>query len=820
MLLIALRRTFQADYLLEAVPGPLGRSAPLFYALIALLAVGLALSLVCLWARGSQGRRKLAWLEALLCALGILLTAARIRQIPILSMRFPHHLVVAAAIGCPLGYWLLSPSWDRTRQATLAVLRFSCEPGRAPLPWPAIGFLGALHALGVGAVWEFYGLPCTYALWSIPLLLIPQLFLPGLFARPTQHLSDNPPTLTKTPGVLPAPVAQVQVETPGVWPALYIEALTPLFLPYGVLFLRLVLVAFLRALDPNYQGFDPPEPWATVLSMDVALLLALGYVLLYEQYMLAASRGREANMMAGAGISLGVLSFAWAGGTYLLRHTHGVTGSDPYAYVQMAVDLARHSQPFHVFRLFPTIVGLGVPWWPIVHVGYNLPFDLNGTAASVWPWGHSLFLAIGYRLAGEEALYVTTPLLGLVALVAICALALEVAHHRPRDEKALLAGVSIFLLATSYVQATNTLVPMADVSSQLFTVLTMYLAWRGTRTGQFRYACPAGVAFGLAYIVRYTQLLLVFAVLLLTLSAFPTAPRRRARQLGFLALFGASALLVALPDFYYRQVAFGNPLRFGSGELQHLALGNIPITTVRMARELFCSTELGYMVPFLLYGLYQLYRERRRELVVLLAWMMPILLFHLSYAALRMRDLLSITPVLALCCAWGFTDLVRKVQNLTGEHAKGAKVFTLTVMAAFLAAHAQSVLPLLWDADFYNFGYLGQDQRLAFGRLGELTLADSVIGCSLNSGSVDLYGGRMTFRPAYWTTEELLIFIRAMLEQKRTVYLLDDGVELQEPLQALQRSYRLVELTRLPAPYFVGGSASINAEATLYEVTH
>jgi hypothetical protein len=73
----------------------------------------------------------------------------------------------------------------------------------------------------------------------------------------------------------------------------------------------------------------------------------------------------------------------WASLLYLGHRTAGVSGSDPYAYAQMAVDIARQGSPLHRFPLFPILRETGVPWYPIVHVGYALPLDAAGTAATV-----------------------------------------------------------------------------------------------------------------------------------------------------------------------------------------------------------------------------------------------------------------------------------------------------------------------------------------------------------------------------------------------------------------------------------------------------
>jgi hypothetical protein len=138
------------------------------------------------------------------------------------------------------------------------------------------------------------------------------------------------------------------------------------------------------------------------------------------------------------------------------------------------------------------------------------------------------------------------------------------------------------------------------------------------------------------------------------------------------------------------------------------------------------------------------------------------------------------------------------------------------ILAAPLARW-QSAWPLA--SGFYTFGYLNAEQRAALGRLGEITPPGAVIGASLNSGAVDLYAGRAAVRPAAWTAAEFHRFLAAMRAEGRTVYLLDDGVELAPVVARLEREGRLEAITRLPGVYFEPTGGSSNLDLILYRVT-
>jgi hypothetical protein len=93
--------------------------------------------------------------------------------------------------------------------------------------------------------------------------------------------------------------------------------------------------------------------------------------------------------------------------------------------------------------------------------------------------------------------------------------------------------------------------------------------------------------------------------------------------------------------------------------------------------------------------------------------------------------------------------------------------------------------------------------RAAFDRLAELTPPQAVIGASLNAGAVMMYTGRDAIRPYdSWTEDEWAVFLEAMADLGRPVYLLDDGSLMRDFVarQAGQRS--LVPIEELTVPLF------------------
>jgi hypothetical protein len=542
-----------------------------------------------------------------------------------------------------------------------------------------------------------------------------------------------------------------------------------------------------------------------------------------------------------SGLGLALLASLWASTTYFALQTHGVTGSDPYAYVQMAVDLARHGTLLHTFSLAPQVAQWNLPDWPVAPVGYLPPHLQTGQAATVWPPGYSALLAAAYLVGGEPGLYLLPPLMGLSALMALWWLSLEVLRSWPVERRFLAAGIAVFVLATSYRQVEGAALPMADVPSQLFTMLAVYCALRAVQSPEFPrrknleallFAALSGLCLGVAFSIRYTQVLL--AISLLFLLAFSPRPLRSPTPLlpGSLALrlllFSLAAALAALPVLGYHALAFGNPFRTGSGELALFGWQYILPSAVALARELLRTNEFVYLTPFVLWGAARLWRSFRREMVALVLWLSVLAVFHLPYAALRARDLLAVFPVLALWAGAGVSDLIRWAFERRAENGQPQPALdspslraALVVLATVILLFARVRVTLQWPLHperFNTFGYLTAEQRAAFDTLKGLTPSGAIVAASLNSGAVGLYAERDAVRPGSWSQGDWLEFVRQSMERGSPLYLLADGEEMQAPAQALPPAYTLQPVAELSLPYFYPDGRAEDRLVPLYLV--
>lgn len=611
-------------------------------------------------------------------------------------------------------------------------------------------------------------------------------------------------------------VLALQARADDRWQALaWLAALLPLTYPALVGAVRLALPS---GFEAQVRANLLPDPWILPFDLPAALLTGILYTLLcLAALSLAAAPARTRGRLLATAMLLCTL--LWAGVLYVGQRTAGVSGSDPYAYAQMAVDVARSGSPLHRFALFAALRTTGVPWYPIVHVGYALPLDAAGTAATVWPPGWPLLLALPYRLLGEPGLYLTAPLLGLLALALSAGFARLVGRAQPArlPGVALTGTLTAWLLATSYEQIDRLLVPMADVSAQIFTLLTLVCGlqvWRTDAAKAMRWGMVSGFCLGAAYLVRHTQLLLVLPVVGIIWLA-PGATRRF--KLWLLVSFALGALPWGLADLWYHWRLSGHIWQPESPESFLFSLTNVGRSAATVLAEALRRNEWGLLWPLTLLGAWGLARRAPRISVVLALAVLGQLLIHLPYGALRLRDLLTLFPILLLWTAWGAVSALTAARRWANRSPAGQIIaaMTLAVLIFVLAARTYPVLASPWRPPHASFGYVTTTQRAAFAQVAALTEANAVIGATLNSGALDLLSDRRSVHPADWTAAEWATTIETLHAQGRPVYLLDDGEALAPVLATTAQQFGLTAVATLDVPVY---GAAERVSRTLFRV--
>ncbi|HEX7589044.1 MAG TPA: glycosyltransferase family 39 protein [Anaerolineae bacterium] len=641
----------------------------------------------------------------------------------------------------------------------LAALVLS-DDAAPPLPSIALAATVAVHLLGLAAVWRYYERPVWLAIPTLALLLL----IPILVARSRG--------------------------------ALAIEILAPLFFLYAILAVRFVFVRGFSGAVSGYFDFNAPDLSSTLFRIEPWTVCVLFYTLMLQaRYLTVRNWPRVA--LAGA-VGLMIAAFGWASLLYVGHRTSGVTGSDPYAYAQMGIDLATHGAPLHRFTLFPSIASLGIPWSPVVHIGYHIPIDASGDAATVWPIGGSIVMALAYRLLGESGIYFVNPLASLLFLAAMGWLALEIFGGQAAGRGAWGAALSVAILATSHTLFDWATVPMVDAQAGILTVLAIGLALRFSRQPRWGWALVSGCALGAAYFIRHTQVLVAPAIfILLWCSGLPRSVRWRA-----LVVSGAGALFVALPDLWYHAVVFGGVFNVESTELSLFTLQSVISVTDLIFGQLLAAREFGWLLPFVLYGGYRMAREKRSAFAALSAWLIVLFGFHLLYPALRLRDLLPEFPALAVFASYGVVAFTAILRQDNRDVRRLAAPCGFLVALFILLIRVWNILPLPWVEAQPAYGYVTAAQRAAFEQIAVLTPTRAVVGSMGNTGPIELYGTRETFVPTLWGPGERAVFIDAMFREGRRVFLLDDDAGMTTARHELEAGYTLREVAILDVPVY------------------
>jgi hypothetical protein len=808
-MLDALKRLLSPEYLVVAEPGPLGGLWLLYLALALFFAGGLGTAFWVLHRPGRQPKpaalRAWAWFEVWVCLAGLATVAGRFLGWPGWSARiWPYSLATLAVAGI-LAYRLRHlkvPGWlfEQFRIVTLGLSpgAESQPPLLAPKGVPGWFLFGlVVHLAGIGLVLEArYQLPAWLAPGLLAALLLPQA--PVLLRR-------------RIPRLVP---------------------LSPLLAAYAASLLWL-LYRRLGITIVGWQGLTFPNPLVSLFYLNGIILAAAVLCVLCQLYVLSNELRKPALLWQGALAALLAATLTWTGVVYFGKRTHGATASDPYAYAQMAVDLAERGTFLHRFSLFQQVMPLGIAWAPLQPVGYHIPRNELGDCPSVWATGASVLLAAGYKLLGEAGLYTTTPFVALLALAVTWLLAQVVLQGESKPVRTLTGALAVTLLATSPEHVDRLLVPMADAPAQLFTLLALLFALRGMRElGERRRGLwslfLAGLFFAWAYWVRHTQVVLAAPLILAIaigshqpgashLTGRHPLPERREPSgfspLTFLAplltLCGA-ALLAALPDIAYRWRTFGGPLATETTELHLMGLQHIGPVAWQMLHDSLAAGEWGYLFPLAIYGAYRLARDRHRESLVLGCAFLAVLLVNLTYRSLRLRDLISLFPLADLAVAYGAVALVCQVRAVLpggkGATHLGAVLLPAVVLVwvvLSLALARWAMVDNLWKRGWASFGYMREENRAAFDRLAELTPPEAIIAASLNAGAITMYTGRDAIRPYdSWTPSEWEVFLEAMRAEGRPIFLLDDGGLMSEFIQEQKGTHRLTPIAELAVPLF------------------
>ncbi|MFP4028729.1 MAG: ArnT family glycosyltransferase [Candidatus Brocadiia bacterium] len=238
--------------------------------------------------------------------------------------------------------------------------------------------------------------------------------------------------------------------------------------------------------------------------------------------------------------------------------------------------------------------------------------------------GYPLLLAAGYRLFGDEGMFVVSPAMGFLTLLATFLLIREWTD----GFVALLVTVSLaanrmFLYYTGYL--------LTHATNVCFVTWGMYFLWKWLRKPGPVWATCAGLCLGYAATVRHTSALVV-------LSGIPAvaAVILRGRRQENIPWKGIVALILAGIIFPLLLLAYNNSVYGGmfttgyqmSGEQFAFSLGylkdNLPVLVGGLASEM-----LPFLFPLGLAGIVLLGHWHER--LMRLLWFCPLLVAYSAY---------------------------------------------------------------------------------------------------------------------------------------------------------------------------------------------
>lgn len=576
--------------------------------------------------------------------------------------------------------------------------------------------------------------------------------------------------------------------------------LSPFFFAYAVLLMRVIFVRILHGSVGGYFDYELPDWRLALLQVDAATLASGIYSALIAITWLLRSRVLAMRL---ASLGLTASTIIWAAVEYIAHRTSGTTGSDPYTYVQTALDIAGRGTPAHRFSLFPAFDTVKIGWFELLHVGYHLPMNQLGDAVSVLPIGGSFAYAVAFRLFGEDAIYWVNPVFTLLAVIASGLLAWELSRGHSSVLRLTVAAATAAIVATANQQVDWAGVTMVDSQAELFSVLSLFFALRGRHAKWTTSIVLSGAFLAAAYWVRHTQLVLVPSVVLILL-VFNHATRDRIKAL---LLCGGTAMLLAFVDLWYHQAYLGGWLHPESEELALFSATAIWSSASSLFLQAFAANEFGWLAPFVICGTFLFLVRDRNLALALLIWLVVSLAFHLPYAAVRLRDLLPEFPAVAFLAAFGVCGTADAL--LANRRFRWATGILVLAGIQLTLLRVWNTVPRVWEPAQPIFGYMSASQRESFARLGAVTPPDAVIGSTLNDGAIEMYSGRSTFRPDGWNSAERRVFLDVVRQLGAPVYVLQDGTAMDGVLDDIGRDMQLRRIATLDVPLFGDGKTKM-----------
>jgi dolichyl-phosphate-mannose-protein mannosyltransferase len=433
-------------------------------------------------------------------------------------------------------------------------------------------------------------------------------------------------------------------------------------------------------------------------------------------------------------------------------------GSDSYCYLNQAELLARGAvHDYEPLSADPTWPGNAWSFAPAGHIPMGAP---SPALVPICPAGYPLLMAGARRLAGRNAMFWVTPLMGGLAVY----LAFLLGRRLGGSAAGLLTAALTLSSPTFLIQLFQ---PMNDVTAATLWCAALVTAMEEERKDLVR-AMVSGALTAAAITVRPNLLPLAVAT---GVGLALLVPGRTLRQrLTIVTVFGLAAVPGALVVMAIQNAMYGSPFRSGYGDLDTLfSITHIAPNLQRYSRWLVeAQTPIiaaALVSPWLLTG-----ARGRRHAVWLLAFAAITFACYLPYVVFDAwwytRFLLPATlPLLALTAA--------VIVTLIARAPAPARLIVFGLLTTALVAFSiRTAVP----RDVFRIRDLEWRFRSAGERVATLP-ANAALITLHHSGSVRFYAGRSTFGWADIEKGHLDDAIAFLRRHGRKPYLMFEGWE-------------------------------------------
>jgi len=436
---------------------------------------------------------------------------------------------------------------------------------------------------------------------------------------------------------------------------------------------------------------------------------------------------------------------AWVYGSHILaKKSTAVGGCDSYAYLQGAVNMARHgifhtefSDPLiprirEIYKVKPHDDQLQFFLSPHGHYVHDLS---KGLIYNVFPPGMSLLLLPFVKIAGISAAFYVLPFLTLLSLL------LFFFYGTKRVDIHFGICLAAFVFFNRDVFE-NTVLIMSDVPSMMSLAGSFFLLYLSFKTPKRYLVVLSAALFGFAVMLRYPNVLGGLPLLYLFFTKYRL--HRKPKDIIKDALwFGASFILFGfLPNALYCHHLYGSYFRLVYEPITGSKTGLVylPRGVVFYGKTLLNTCGwLGIAVILLGLGAVLIDRKKRPFGSFSLIFCLSFFIFYAFQSIRHERYLLPALPALGVLYGFGALALTQKLTRLK--------------LLKFLLVALLAVYPLYRSLPLYPMGNFSEEKKSL--QIKKSVEANAVVFCDFHSGSLRLYAGLTAYRNN-WTPDFFL----------------------------------------------------------------